>query len=200
MNQHYRHTETVSTMSVRQNDYISNKENVSNMEININELPGTIISAIGLLSSEAYEEAATRVFKDRDIVNDRDRLSQLTNILFLVLNCFWLNSEWKEDWDGSEPEITDEILLKEAKSVEKNYGPEMGLTCSLEENIGLLLSYGVLTKDSEKQTYHFDRDFLENYLDIINDIIDELYTTGEFSTPEGIQEYHARELKELENE
>jgi len=168
-------------------------------EININELPGTIASAIGLLSSEVYEEAVTKIFKDTETSKDRDKLSQLTNILFLVLNCFWFNSEWKEDWDGSEPEITDEILLEEAKRVEDSYGSEMGLSDGFEENIRLLLRYGVLSRDWKTKTYHFDRDFLEEYLSVINDFVYDLYTTGEFSTVEGIQEYHDRELEELEN-
>ena len=199
MNLHYRHIETVSTMSVRQNDYITRRMYHSMQEININELPGTIASAIGLLSSEVYEEAVTKIFKDTETSKDRDKLSQLTNILFLVLNCFWFNSEWKEDWDGSEPEITDEILLEEAKRVEDSYGSEMGLSDGFEENIRLLLRYGVLSRDWKTKTYHFDRDFLEEYLSVINDFVYDLYTTGEFSTVEGIQEYHDRELEELEN-
>lgn len=158
------------------------------------ELTGTIVSAIGLLTTESYEKAVRETFKDFGIVNHPDRLGQFADILFLILNCYWFNTEWKEDWNGEEPEITDQTLIEEAKSLDERYGGEPQLMENLCECVSLLLNYGVISKDWKTQTFHLNRDFLEEYETALNNEVDYLYTEGQFKTLEGIEEYHSKEV------
>lgn len=148
-------------------------------DINIGELAGSIITGISLLPSKFYEEALRQVFKDTIVFKDREKLSQVANVLFVLIDEYWYQTDWNLNWNGEEPEVTFQDLLEHSKRLDETYELDGYTTSNLEKNLRWLLDYGVISKDWKTQTYHLDMDFLKDYEDALMECAFSAYGTEE---------------------
>ena len=145
------------------------------------ELVGSLVTGIGLFfDDEDYERAVRETFKSSVLDNDHDKIVQIGNTLFLLLNCYWWETAWNEDWKGDEPEITFQTLNTCGSEIDEAYEGNITQRDKLERNLRWLLDYGVITKDWKTAAYHFNDDFLEDYEKSIRRNVDIAYSSGRF--------------------